>query len=97
MLMADLYSTTLSLSLSAFLCLYCPLNSPPHALNKLYSILYHHVANPSGGRDASVWASRGTPLPPHLTTPQHEGHMGRGPLRSFRQPGGSWGKKPVFL
>jgi hypothetical protein len=28
-----------SLPLSAFLCLYYSLNSPPHALNKLYSIL----------------------------------------------------------
>jgi hypothetical protein len=27
-------------SLSAFLCLYYPLDSPPPALNKLYSILY---------------------------------------------------------
>jgi len=33
-----LYS--LSLSLSAFPCLYYPLDSPPQALNKLYSILY---------------------------------------------------------
>ena len=32
--------------LSAFLCLYYPLNSPPHALNKLYSILYHCVLVP---------------------------------------------------
>jgi hypothetical protein len=36
--MAGLYFSTLSLSLSAFLCLYYPFNSPPHALNKLYSI-----------------------------------------------------------
>ena len=34
-----------SLPLSAFLCLYYPLNSLPHALNKLYSM---HVAGPSG-------------------------------------------------
>ena len=31
------------LLLSAFLCLYYPLKPPPHALNKLYSILYHRV------------------------------------------------------
>ena len=67
-LMASLYSST-SLSFSAFLCLYYPLNSLPHALNKLYSILYHCVAGPSGGKDASAWACRGTPCPhtsPHL-------------------------------
>ena len=29
--------------LSPFLCLYYPLNSPPHTLNKLYSILYHSI------------------------------------------------------
>jgi len=34
--------------LSAFLCLYYLLISPPHALNKLYSILYHHVAGHLG-------------------------------------------------
>ena len=45
-----------SLPLSAFLCLYYPLNSLPHALNKLYSILYRCVAGPSGGRDALAWA-----------------------------------------
>jgi hypothetical protein len=43
--MAGLYFSTLLLS--AFLCLYYPLNSP-HALNKLYSLLYHPVAGPSG-------------------------------------------------
>jgi hypothetical protein len=48
------------LPLSAFLCLYCPLNSPPHATYKLYSIQYCSVAGPSGGRDASAWACRGT-------------------------------------
>ena len=52
-----------SLPLSAFLCLYYPLNSPPHALNKLYSILYHQVAGLSGGRAASAWACGGTPSP----------------------------------
>jgi hypothetical protein len=51
------------LPLSAFLCLYYPFNSPPHALNKLYSILYHHVAGHSVGRDALTWAGGGTPLP----------------------------------
>jgi hypothetical protein len=29
----------------------------PHALNKLNSILFHHVSGPSGGRDESAWAS----------------------------------------
>jgi hypothetical protein len=56
-----LYSSTSLLFLSAFLCLYYPLNSPPHALNKLYSILYHCVSCPSRGRDASAWAHGGTP------------------------------------
>jgi hypothetical protein len=51
-------------SLSAFLCLYYPLNSPSHALNKPYSILYRHVDAPSGGRDFSAE----TPLFP---TPHH--------------------------
>ena len=36
---------------------------PPHALNKLYSMLYCPVAGPSGGRDVSAWAHRGTPSP----------------------------------
>jgi hypothetical protein len=44
--MAGLYFSTLSLS--AFLCLYYPLKFPPHALNKLCSILYHCVADPYG-------------------------------------------------
>jgi hypothetical protein len=58
-LMAGLY---LSTSLSAFLYLYYPLNSPPLALNKQYSILYLPLAGPSGGRDASAWVCRGTPF-----------------------------------
>jgi hypothetical protein len=32
-----------SLPLSSFLCLYYPLNSPPHALNKLYTTLYYTI------------------------------------------------------
>jgi hypothetical protein len=36
--------------LSAFLCLYYSLDSPPHALNKLYSMLYCHRC---------VWSLRG--------------------------------------
>jgi hypothetical protein len=62
-------SHTSSLSLSAFLCLYYPLNSPPYALNKLYSMLYHSMTGPSKGRDVSAWAHRGTPFShtiPHL-------------------------------
>ena len=62
--MAGLYFSTFSL--------YYPLNSPPHDLNKLYSILYCPVAGPSGGRDALAWARRGTSFPhtsphPHRT------------------------------
>jgi len=45
------YSLFLSLPLPYYL-----LNSLPHALNKLYSILYHPVTDPSGGRDVSEWA-----------------------------------------
>ena len=62
-----LYFSTFSLLL--FLCLYYLLDSLYHALNKLSSTLYHRVAGPSGGRDASAWASQGTPCPhtsPHL-------------------------------
>jgi hypothetical protein len=55
--------------LSAFLCLYYPLNSPPHAPNKLYSILYC-VAGPSGGRGCLSMGPLRHPLPnPHFTTP----------------------------
>jgi hypothetical protein len=61
MVLASLYFSTLLLS--AFLCLYYPLNSPPRALNELYSILYHYVAGPSWGTDASVWARRDIPFP----------------------------------
>jgi hypothetical protein len=53
----------LVLLLSAFLCLYYSLNSPPHALNKLYSILV-----PQG--EGMPW--HGPPrhlLPPHFTIP----------------------------
>jgi hypothetical protein len=68
--MAGLYFSTLPFS--AFLCLYYFLNSPLHALNKLYSILCHCVAGLSGGRDASVWACWGTPSPtPHHTSIEH--------------------------
>ena len=64
-----------SLPLSAFLCLYYPLNSPPHALNKLYSILYCHVAGPSGGKTClDMGLLRHLPssyliTPPHRTYP----------------------------
>lgn len=43
--MAGLPLLLYSLLLSAFLCLYCPLNSPPHALNKFYSILKKQKQN----------------------------------------------------
>jgi hypothetical protein len=43
------------------LCL--SLNCPSHALNKLYSILYHGVAGPSEGRDATAQACGSTPPP----------------------------------
>jgi hypothetical protein len=46
--------------LSDFLCLYYLLNSPSHALNKLCSILYSHVAGPSGGRNALAWVHQVT-------------------------------------
>ena len=55
------YSLSLSLSLSAFLCLFS-LNSPPHALNKLYSCGWS-----LGGRDASAWPPQSHPLSLHLT------------------------------
>ena len=58
-----------SLLLSAFLCLCYPLNSPPRALNKLYSILYCRMAGPSQGRDALAWAHRSTSSP--HTLPEH--------------------------
>jgi hypothetical protein len=61
-----LSSPLLSLSLSPPLCY--PLNSPLHALSKLYSILYHGVAGPSGRRDALAWPVE-TSLPPYLTPP----------------------------
>jgi hypothetical protein len=50
------------LLLSAFLCFYY-FNSPPHALNKLYCVLYLCVSGLSRGRDASAWALWGTPFP----------------------------------
>ena len=40
LLFFSLYSSPLPLSLSAFLCIYYPLNTPPLALNKLFSILF---------------------------------------------------------
>jgi hypothetical protein len=52
--------------LSPSLCLYYPLNSPPYALNKRYSILYPRVAGPSGGRDALAWAHRTYSFPLYL-------------------------------
>ena len=58
MVMACLYSSTLSFALpfSAATTLLTP---HPHALNKLYSILYlcmAGMAGPSGDRDASAWS-----------------------------------------
>ena len=71
MAMASLYFYTPSISLpvSAFLCLYYFLNSRPNALGKLYSILYCGVAGPSGGRDALAWACRDIPFPHTLPHP----------------------------
>jgi hypothetical protein len=57
MVTASLYFSTLSFSLPLY-----SLNSRPHALNKLYSILSYHVAHLSGGRDPSVWAHWSTPF-----------------------------------
>jgi hypothetical protein len=45
------------------------LTSFPHALNKVYFILYCPVAGPSGGMDISAMGSQRHPLPPHLTEP----------------------------
>ena len=45
-----------SLLFSASLCFYYSLNSPPHALNKVYSIPYLCVSGPSGRKDALAWA-----------------------------------------
>ena len=65
-----LASTSLLLLISAFLCFYYSLNSPPHALNKLYSILYHCVAGPWGGGKGCLGTGLTRhPFPPHLTTP----------------------------
>ena len=60
--------------LSAFLCLFYPGTSPLHALNKLYSTLYHCVAGPSVGRDPLAWGHWSTHFPhtsphPHRTYP----------------------------
>jgi hypothetical protein len=66
--MAGLYFSTLSFSLP-FSSSTTLLNSPPHALSELYSIVYHRVSGPSGETDASAWAYRGTPFP--HTPPEH--------------------------
>ena len=55
---------SLSLSLSAWLCIYYPLNSPPKALNKLYSILYLHVADISEGEEMPYHGPAEAPLYP---------------------------------
>jgi hypothetical protein len=73
MLMAGLYSSTVLLSFSAFLCFYYPLNFPPQTLSKLYFILYHCVAGPSGKGCLSMGPPR-HPLPHtsahlHITYP----------------------------
>jgi hypothetical protein len=59
--MASLYFSNLSLSLplSASTTL---LTLLPHALNKLYSILYCHVAGPSGQRGGLAWAGWDIPF-----------------------------------
>ena len=59
-----------SLPLSAFLCFYYPLNSPPHTLNKLYSLLY---------------CLQRHPLPPYLTTlPQNITHSSLSSYKHIR-------------
>jgi hypothetical protein len=40
-----------------------PSQLPSHALSKQYSILHHHMACPSGGRDAAAQVRRSTPFP----------------------------------
>jgi hypothetical protein len=68
MVMADLYFSTLSPPL----CLYYPLNSFSHALNKPYSILNHGVACSLRGKGCLGMGLLGHPSPhtsPHPHTP----------------------------
>ena len=67
LLMAGLYSSYL-LSLSAFLCLYYPLNSPPHALNRLFYTVPLCDWFLRGKACLSMSPQRQL-LPPYLTTP----------------------------
>lgn len=53
---------------SSFLCLYCPLNSPPHVLNKFYSILYLHVAQEEGVPQHGPTEAPRFPIPHHTST-----------------------------
>jgi hypothetical protein len=57
-----------SFLLFTFLCLYYFLKFPPHPLNKLYSILYCHVAGPKGKGYLGMGPSRNLPAP-YFTTP----------------------------
>jgi hypothetical protein len=69
MLMANLYtSSLLSLSLSAFLCFYYPLNAAPHALNKLCSKLFYICGWSLRRKRCFSMGPTEAPLPPHLTT-----------------------------
>jgi hypothetical protein len=60
-------STSVSVCLSLpppFLCLYFSINSTPHALNKLYSILYHGWS--LRGKGCLSMGPQRHPFPPHL-------------------------------
>ena len=64
-----LYFSISLFSLYAFLCLYYPLHCPPHALNKLYSILYHNWSLRGKGCLALDMDPLRHPLPPYFTIP----------------------------
>ena len=57
----------LSFLLSAFLCLYYSLNSPPHALDKLYSYTIPSCGWSLWGKKCLGMGSLRHPLPPHPT------------------------------
>jgi hypothetical protein len=65
-------TSLLSLSFCLSFCLYYPLNSPPHALNKLYSILYVMCLVPQVGGMPWHGPAEAPPSPtPHHTPIEH--------------------------
>jgi hypothetical protein len=67
-----LASTSLFLPLSPLLCLYYLLNFPRHALNKLYSILYHLWLVPQGEGMPQHRPLEAPPHPkPYYTSTKH--------------------------